>query len=180
MATDGAAGTGGIRRSVAGHGVAGGPARETFEPRRIDPTGVHASRHAPPAASERSRVSRVVVLMTAAPPCPPVPAVLGEEGYDLVSCADAQALLEEVMHRQPDAVVYALHADCREDLGVLRLMRRAAPDVPLVLLAAEDSLDTRKLTQSLRPIYYAVCPVDDAELSDVVRAAVTRRGRAAQ
>jgi hypothetical protein len=74
--------------------------------------------------------------------------------------------------------VYALGADCREDLGVLRLMRRAAPDVPLVLLAAEDSLDTRRCTQPFRPIYFAIGPVEGAELRDVVRAAIRRRGRA--
>lgn len=177
MTIDKAARTGGAGRGTAGHGIAGGPARETPEPRRIDPTGVHVSRSGQPAAPKRSRVSRIVIQVTAAPSDPSVGAALEAEGYDLVSCADAQALLEEVMHRQPDAVIYALRADCRDDLGVLRLMRRAAPDVPLVLLAAEDSLDTRRLTQSLRPIYYAVGPVDGAELRDVVRAAVSRRGR---
>ncbi len=115
--------------------------------------------------------------VAAAPADPPVHSVLASEGFDLVSCPDARALLEEVMHRPPDAVIYALRPDCREDLGVLKLMRRAAPDVPLVLLAAEDSLDTRKITQTLRPIYYAVCPVDGAELREVVRTAVSRRGR---
>ena len=132
-----------------------------------------------PAAAEGSRVPRVVVQVTAAPADPPVCSVLEAEGFALVSCPDGHALLEEVMHRQPDAVVYALRPDCREDLGVLRLMRRAVPDVPLVLLAAEDSLNTRRITQGLRPIYYAVCPVDGAELRDVVRAAVSRRGRTA-
>jgi DNA-binding response OmpR family regulator len=115
--------------------------------------------------------------VTAAPADSPVLPLLEAEGCDLVVCPDAHALLEEVMHRVPDAVIYALHADCREDLGVLRLLRRAVPEVPLVLLAAEDSLDTRKITQSLRPIYYAVCPIDGAELCDVVRTAVSRRGR---
>ena len=120
---------------------------------------------------------RVVMHVTAAPADPPLLPLLAAEGFDLVACPDASALLEEVVHRAPDAVIYALRADCREDLGVLRLMRRAAPDVPLVLLAAEDSLDTRKVTQSLRPIYYAVCPVDGAELREVMRTAVSRRGR---
>lgn len=120
---------------------------------------------------------RVVLHAMPAPCEPPLHAVLEADGFELVSCPDAHALLEEVMHRQPDAVIYALRPDCREDLGILRLMRRAAPDVPLVLLAAEDSLDTRKLTQTLRPIYYAVCPVDGAELRDVVHTALERRGR---
>jgi hypothetical protein len=177
MRTGGPAGTEGPGRRMARQGIAGGPGRETFAPRSVDPNGVHVSRGGLPAAPERSRVSRIVLQLTAAPPDPAAQAALEAEGYLLVACADAHALLEEVMHRKPDAVVYALRADCREDLGVLRLMRRAAPDVPLVLLAAEDSLETRKLTQSLRPIYYAVCPVDCAELRDVVRAAVSRRSR---
>jgi len=122
-------------------------------------------------------VPRIVVQVASAPADSPVQSLLEAEGFELVSCDDGQALLEEVMHRPPDAVVYALGPDCRQDLGVLRLMRRAVPDVPLVLLAAEDSLDTRKTTQPLRPIYYAVCPVDGAELRDVLRAAVRRRGR---
>jgi DNA-binding response OmpR family regulator len=122
-------------------------------------------------------VSRIVVHLTAAPADPPIDSILMSEGFDLISCPDAGSLLEEVMHCQPDAVIYALRPDCREDLGVLRLMRRAAPDVPLVLLAAEDSLDTRRMTQTLRPIYYTVCPVDDVELRDVMHTAVARRGR---
>jgi DNA-binding response OmpR family regulator len=120
---------------------------------------------------------RVVVQVAAAAADPAIDGMLSPEGFDLISCPDARSLLEEVMCCPPDAVIYALRPDCREDLGVLRLLRRAAPDVPLVLLAAEDSLETRRATQGLRPIYYAVCPVDGAELRDVVRTAVSRRGR---
>jgi DNA-binding NarL/FixJ family response regulator len=123
-------------------------------------------------------VSRIVVHLEAAPADLPLNALLADEGFDLVSCPDDRALLEEVMHQPPDAVIYALHADCRQDLRVLELVRRAAPRVPLVLLATEDSLDTRRVTQSLRPIYYAVCPVDEDELREVVRTAIERRRRA--
>jgi len=124
-------------------------------------------------------VPRIVVQVSAASADPSISSVFEKEELELISCADSRAFLEEVMHRQPDAVIYALRPDCREDLGVLRLLRRAAPDVPLVLLAAEDCLDMRRLTQTLRPIYFAVGPVDSAELRDVVRTAVTRRARGA-
>ena len=136
---------------------------------------IRNGRDALPSAAERSRVPRIVVQAVGEEP--PVLTMLASEGFDLVACADGQALLEEVMHRQPDAIVYALGANCREDLGVLRLMRRAAPDVPLVLLACDGSLETRRSLQSLRPIFFAVSPVDDAELREVVRSAVRRRGR---
>jgi len=129
------------------------------------------------ATPQRRIVPRVVMHIAAAPADPPLASLLAAEGFQLVPCPDAHALLEEVMLAVPAVVIYALRADCREDLGVLRLMRRVAPDVPLVLLAAEDSLNTRKLTQNLRPIYYAVCPLDGAELRDVIHTAVSRRGR---
>ena len=132
----------------------------------------------PPAATGGRR-PRVLVHVAAAPCEPPLPALLEADGLDPVTCRDGHAVLEQVMNRPAAAVIYALRPDCRDDLGILRLLRRAAPDVPLVLLAAEDSLDTRKVTQTLRPIYYAVCPVDGAELRDVVRATLSRRGRGA-
>ena len=154
-----------------------GPPREPAVSRGRTPGAGRVIPGGLPVAPERSRVPRIVVQATCAPADPPVHALLEAEGFELISCADAHALLEEVMHRKPDAVIYALCADCSQDMGVLRLMRRAAPEVPLVLLAAEDSLDTRKITQTLRPIYYAVCPIDGAELRDVVRSAVRKRGR---
>ena len=120
---------------------------------------------------------RVVVHAGSCQSEPPILGLLEAEGFDVVACPDARALLEEVMQRAPDSVIYALQANCHEDLGVLQLMRRAIPDVPLVLLACEDSLETRRLTQSLRPTYYAMCPVDGAELLEVMRATLTRRGR---
>jgi DNA-binding response OmpR family regulator len=75
-------------------------------------------------------------------------------------------------------VVYGLRPSGQEDIGVLQLLRRAAPDLPLVLVAAEESLVTQKLVQDLRPIYYAVRPLDEAELIEAVRAALARRHRA--
>ena len=121
---------------------------------------------------------RILMVVAAAQVDPTVPELLAEEGgLELVSCPDARGLLEQVMERAPDVVIYALRPDCREDLGVLRLMRHAAPEVPLVILAGEDSLETRRVTQGLRPIYYAVSPVDGAELREVVRAAVRRKTR---
>jgi hypothetical protein len=44
----------------------------------------------------------------------------------------------------------------------------------VVLIAAEGSLNTQRLVQSLRPIYYAVCPVEPAELCDAVKSALAK------
>ena len=95
-------------------------------------------------------------------------------GIEVVSCPNSQSLLEAVLRQTPTALVYALRPHSGEDLGVLHLVRRAAPELPIVLLAAEGSLDTRKLVQDLRPVYYGVCPVETLELRDAVGAALAR------
>jgi DNA-binding NarL/FixJ family response regulator len=103
--------------------------------------------------------------------------MLAGQGLELVPCADGQALLEEVIQRRPDALVYALCANCDQDLRVLQLVRRAAPDLPLVLLAADESISTRRQVLNLRPIYYAVWPADAGELQEAVVAALLKSSR---
>ncbi len=102
---------------------------------------------------------------------------LRAEGFHVIHCSGGEALLEEVVQNRPDAVIYALQRDFLPDLGVLQLLRRAAPDVPLVLLASEGSLDAQKMVRAFRPIYYAISPIEPAELLEAVRAAVARPAR---
>jgi DNA-binding NarL/FixJ family response regulator len=127
--------------------------------------------------SAERRVPRVVVCENCQLGEAPVLSVLKAEGFEPVCCADGKALLEEVVQRRPDVVVYCLRAECDQDLGVLHLFRRIAHDVPLVLVASDDSLSTQKLVQELRPIYYAVRPAEAAELREAVESALERRGR---
>jgi hypothetical protein len=73
--------------------------------------------------------------------------------------------------------VFALGAQCQHDLALLFLLRRVAPAVPLILVATTASLETQKMIQDLRPTYYAVRPVDRAELLEAIAAAIAARGR---
>lgn len=104
-------------------------------------------------------------------------AVLKSVGVHAVQCPDTRVLLEESMRRAPDAVIYDLTVGDDEDIGILELLRRAAPAVPLILVASEGSLMTQKRVQSLRPMYYMVGPVEGAELREAVEAALARRTR---
>jgi DNA-binding NtrC family response regulator len=99
-------------------------------------------------------------------------------GYELVDCHDGEALLEAVVDRTPDVVVFAMRADHVSDMAVLQLLRRILPDGPLILLVRDGSLATRRTVQSLRPMYYAVAPVEGGELREAVRAAIVHRRRA--
>ena len=97
--------------------------------------------------------------------------------FELVECSDIRSLLEQVVQGHAGALVFALCDEHEEDLGGLRLIRRAAPDLPLVLLVEDESLAARRELQNLNPIYYAVCPPEPAELLEAVRAAVLKSAR---
>jgi DNA-binding NarL/FixJ family response regulator len=80
-----------------------------------------------------------------------------------------------MIQRHSDAVVFELRADCPQDLGVLHLVRRALPYVPLIVVADDDSLDLQRRVQALKPTYYAVRPLESAEIVEALTDALARR-----
>jgi len=104
-----------------------------------------------------------------------VAAALERKGYGVESFSDGARFLEAVVTRPPHLVVYALGRDLESDLGVLRLLRRAQPDLGLIVMADQPSLRTRTAVQSLRPVFYAVDPPDPEEFIEVVQTALRRR-----
>jgi DNA-binding NtrC family response regulator len=101
-------------------------------------------------------------------------AALVAQGYEIVMCRDDECLVEAVVERSPDVVIFALRPNSAEELGVLRLLRRIAPEAALIVLAAEGSLEAQRAVQRSRPIYYAVCPVEPAEIREAVSDALAR------
>lgn len=131
----------------------------------------------PRQGSESHAPYRVVVYEAAPEADSGTLSLLSDEGFDVVSCPSGEALIEEVVQQRPDAVVYALGPEGGPDFGVLQLMRRVAPNLPLVLLATDGSLAVQRQLRDLRPIYYAILPVEPAELRDAVHAAIARTNR---
>jgi DNA-binding response OmpR family regulator len=104
---------------------------------------------------------------------------LREEGYEVVACPNREATLSHAINDPPDVILYSITPHCPIDRGVLQILRRSLPRTPLVILATEGSLETQRLIQEFRPVYYAVAPVERTELTEAVRAAMAQRGRLA-
>jgi DNA-binding NarL/FixJ family response regulator len=92
-----------------------------------------------------------------------------------VPYSDHLAILEAMIGRHSDAVVFELRAGCPQDLGVLHLVRRALPHVPLIVVADDDSLELQRRVQALKPTYYAVRPLESAEIVEALTDALGRR-----
>ncbi|HKQ56985.1 MAG TPA: hypothetical protein VJY35_03885 [Candidatus Eisenbacteria bacterium] len=96
---------------------------------------------------------------------------LAGEGHDVVVCAGREPLFDAIALRRPDLIVYVMD-DLMTDLGVLSVLRRGAPTLPIILLAGPAGLETRRTVQELRPTYFGVFPLEPAELRDAVRGAL--------
>lgn len=124
---------------------------------------------------ETPMTSALVLCLCAERPGESVCDCLHGEDLRILHCEQRDLLLELLVQHRPDVLVYLLRRQPAEDIAVLQLVRRQVPDLPVVLIAEEGSLHTEKLVRELRPVYYAISPVEAEELREAVRAALSRR-----
>jgi DNA-binding NarL/FixJ family response regulator len=104
-------------------------------------------------------------------------AALPEAGFEVVSCATPEILVERALQRAPDIILYKLGDACQIDAGVLRLLRRLRPRTPIAVLSGRPSLEAQRMTQEFRPIHFLLEPVDPAELVHIADASSARRAK---
>lgn len=93
-----------------------------------------------------------------------------DQDMDLVSCEGSEEMLSEVASDPPDVVVYEVRPGSVSDLAVLRLLRRIAPRVPVVVVG-EDPAPELDVPGELEPIYRAPLP-EEPEKEEGLREAV--------
>jgi len=103
-------------------------------------------------------------------------AALESPDLELEHCRPDASILEEVIRRRPAVLLYELHETRHSDLAVLQLLRRAVPDVRLVLIGS-GTFETERIVRDLRPVYFAMQPVDEDEMIEAVRSALGEQER---
>jgi DNA-binding NtrC family response regulator len=114
---------------------------------------------------------RVIVFEAAANGEPSLAQVLVPHGCEVCQAATTESLADALASGRHHAVLFALCPDRSDDLVALRLLRHLVPEVPLIIVASDASLEVRRLIQNLRPIFFAARPVDGEELCEAIRAA---------
>jgi DNA-binding NtrC family response regulator len=98
-------------------------------------------------------------------------ALIGED-LSFVCCDDCEEMLSEVARQPPDVVVYEVRPESVSDLAVLRLLRRVAPRLPLVLVG-EGLAPAGDAPAELAPLYRSPLPVERDRLRRAVHSALT-------
>jgi two-component system, OmpR family, response regulator MprA len=99
---------------------------------------------------------------------------LGMEGYDVRIAADGEHALEEAAMFEPDAVVLDLGLPGIDGVEVSRRLRGRG-DVPILILTARESLDSRVEGLDSGADDYLVKPFEREELLARLRALLRRR-----
>jgi DNA-binding NtrC family response regulator len=97
-----------------------------------------------------------------------------QDDLSFVTCDDSEEMIAEVTQQPPDVVVYEVRPDSASDLAVLRLLRKVAPRLPLVVVGAGSS-PAWDVPSDLEPLYRAPLPVEDDGLREAVQSALARR-----
>ena len=99
---------------------------------------------------------------------------LGMEGYDVRIAGDGEAALEQAAVFEPDAVVLDLGLPGIDGVEVSRRLREGG-DVPILILTARESLDSRVEGLDSGADDYLVKPFEREELLARLRALLRRR-----
>jgi DNA-binding NtrC family response regulator len=81
---------------------------------------------------------------------------------------------------RPGALIFGLRRDGLDHLEVIPIVHQVWPDVPVIIVAYEDSLDLERRARQAGIFYYSLHPLDADELAavldDLERRAQHRRG----
>jgi DNA-binding NtrC family response regulator len=96
-------------------------------------------------------------------------------GYDVLTAADGPTAVETVLKREPELVLLDLRLPGMDGLEVLGRVKAERPDVEVVLLTAQGSVETAVAAMRAGAYDYLEKPIDAQRLGVVLGQAVERR-----
>jgi DNA-binding response OmpR family regulator len=102
---------------------------------------------------------------------------LSLEGFKVVAARDGEEGLRFARQHRPDLIVLDMMLPKLEGNAVIRQLRLADPDTPIVVLSAKSEEGDKVLSLSLGADDYVTKPFGVAELIARIRAALRRRRR---
>ena len=94
-----------------------------------------------------------------------------DDDVSFVCCEESEDMMQEVALDPPDVVVYEIRPDSFADLAVLRLLRRVAPRIPVVVVAA-DTAAPWDIPTDQAPLLRSPLPVEEEGLREAVHNAL--------
>ncbi|HEY5998980.1 MAG TPA: hypothetical protein VI078_06695, partial [bacterium] len=116
------------------------------------------------------------LVYTRRPPAGALADAIARAGLEVEWTDSGPAAIGEAVDRNLAVCFAGVGADGDEGLDYLPCLNQADPALPLIIVAARDSVETQRRLRSHRVFYYLVEPLDLAEVQAVIAAALRGRG----
>ncbi|OBX20262.1 nitrogen regulation protein NR(I) [Erythrobacter sp. QSSC1-22B] len=100
---------------------------------------------------------------------------LGDEGYDVTLCSRIDRRDELLAERRFDVMLTDVILEDGDGLASIAAVHSAAPEMPVIVLSAQNTLDTAVRSSDSRAFEYFPKPFDLDELTKAVEQAAARR-----
>jgi DNA-binding NtrC family response regulator len=102
-------------------------------------------------------------------------ALLERDGFGTIEASDGDAALERLAHEPVDAILTDLRMPKRNGLELLEAVRRAHPEIPVVVLTAHGTVGSAVEALKQGAFDYLTKPFDPDEIRQVMEKAVSTR-----
>jgi two-component system response regulator GlrR len=100
-------------------------------------------------------------------------------GYEVETAEDGRAALDKLGVVHPSVVITDVVMPAMSGLELLEAVRRDEPDIPVIVLTAHASSDTRRRAVAHGAFAYLPKPIDPAKLKTLLASALDQEGDSA-
>ena len=105
---------------------------------------------------------------------------LGDEGFEVTICSAVESRDRLLSDRTFDVMLTDVILEDGDGLATIGAVHALAPEMPIIVLSAQNTLDTAVRASDSRAFEYFPKPFDIDELVDAVKAAVNRTNKVGQ
>ncbi len=96
-------------------------------------------------------------------------------GHDLVVAAVGSEAVKAALDRNPAVAIIDLDLAELSGLGVIEILQRVRPHLPVVVLAGDASMEVGRRILEMGVFYFLVKPIDPGEVRAAVESALAAR-----
>jgi two-component system nitrogen regulation response regulator GlnG len=97
--------------------------------------------------------------------------------YTVKTVSHGGDIVPEVVNSRCDVLVLDVYMDGIDGLQALPLINRARPDLPVIVITGDTSLETERKVRAHNVYYYLNKPFTMQEIDEAVRTAIEKKSR---
>jgi DNA-binding NtrC family response regulator len=102
--------------------------------------------------------------------------LLSGEGYRVEVTQRGSEAIHKILSKKFKAVILGMDIEGMSGEEVISIVNKIDTNLPIIAIAADDSLETARRIRSKKIFYYFIKPINDEEMRAVVRDAIRKKG----